>query len=380
MAWPVRRRAEPPARPPFDPLVREGDPLPRGTRVRLLTGRSRREQREVRGRLVGYAIRSRTRIDVQVDEIETFAVGDERADRLPAAMRATFEAKVQSASTISSTLAHLAGRGEGEAEPLVVDEIRFQTCWGCGRRMMPYEIFCPDCGNRVLAGAPPGASPVRPDDLRPACVWCGEATSPQQDFCGRCGRETATDSALGSLDGLAVVLDARGLGDQAVVRVGGRIERAQSRPAGLYDATTVRLTLGDLRVAGAGDRSDAESPDAFDVSPGAIVRFDVRAPTRQVRSLLDAAERGEVLEGVEVDGGCASCVIREGGARHCGDCGKRVRLFAPSTGPDAFPHADPETMLIHGCGTKVPAGSAFCPVCGGEMEREGGQGRFARLL
>ncbi|MFC4906310.1 protein phosphatase 2C domain-containing protein [Actinomadura gamaensis] len=165
----------------------------------------------------------------------------------------------------------------------------------CGVVVYPGEVYCENCGHRLIAGQPGNGAPATSGGTE--CVGCGEAAVDAEGYCEHCGLKQPADR-----DHLEVALDTPGGPVAGVSDRGKRYARNEDAFAIAPHNTGVAAVVCD--GVGSSPRPETASRAAADTaateiasalgagaSPGDAVRAAVAKAAAAVSALADSPEQ-----------------------------------------------------------------------------------------
>ena len=387
MRSPVRPNRAGALVPPFDPFARGAGEryLPTGTRITLLISRqsygSPRGSRVVVGSVRGYAPRSRTSVDLELDRISTWLQEDpaDEVETLPAEFSALF--RVSLVGSLRQSFGRLIDPGVDGRLGVSAVEIPRDRCDrpGCGARLPDFAVYCPKCGVRVSVGLPIPRFLNRP--ARPqagACPGCWSEFPGGGAFCSRCGFDLVLARTV-----------AEALVDQ---RVFLRLHEGPRRFGQLF--ATIRAARLERRFKESAPQIYARIGDCqpIELSNGLTLPSDfstivVLSGYEDTRRLLSAIAAQHPIRASEPLRRCGACGGRSRSTRpyvrgrYCTGCGQRMRIMPHRTERERL-HADPPLRVVkHECGGLFLEGAHdYCGSCGDSLERfQPGGGRLALI-
>jgi hypothetical protein len=344
--------------------------LPTGTRVAFLLSESRpglraelslniKGRRAVSGEVVGYAVRSRDAIDLQLHRVVTWT-----ADAQPHGFEVLdpdfcLTVRVDIEYTLEKTFQLLAAPGQGGRACLYVREIPWRCCPACRTEVERGGRFCAHCGAQVGIGTHQPRPMTEPPDGAAVCPGCWRAVSDGHPYCKHCGHDRGMRERLVERTrGVAVRLDLVER-RRVVMRVDAVLVRLATERLYAEGGEQLVATVCALEPAGAVPRGYDAPGTAFET------RVVVAVPDGDVREAARALLGGEAVRASESKRACPRCQAGAVEQLHCSRCGERVRLLPhPDAGRLRSGHAA-EYRRVHDCGAPYQIGrDRHCGGCG----------------
>lgn len=346
-------------------------------------------RRVVEGELVGFAVRSPEVLGIALRDISTWNYNDLSfgAERLPEDFVAYYHVLIFESLECTIDIL-LNGTHEHGRNQLVVMEIPYTSCPGCGQKVEPNEHWrhCANCGERLAVGwvgdypavAYPGPDRcpycwyLKPSRDRGAhCVWCGGRFALQGELFELPAVRTRALLTSGKqrLGRISVVLDSFDFGKKFI-----------SQPAKLY---AIARDISWER----GGAAWRELPSHF------VTALEVALVENDVMATLDVVKRGGVVRVSEPLAACQYCSaskrlplvagdslrdnLHASGTRmprvvrglYCTTCGQRSRIFPYQWGGRSKKRGKLKGRLRHFCGAEFAASDIFCQGCGGNLSK-----------